>query len=236
MSDFRQGPFCRCRGDRAQGNGRSYENDEIDAVYLIYNEFKSVIAQKLMVTKLLPVAVVEQRRARRITFTSNRPRSCSVLLPKYVETGILRAMLESAASEHAARMTAMDAASTNAADVIEGLTLHLNRVRQASITKRNHRGRQRRCRFGLNRSHSNYVHYRRNCRRQNHPGRWSRRRRPVPEKRRFLSFTPPSGSPGRLQRARPDRHHCRSRAAHRRRPRANHRAAAHRRSGARHEG
>jgi F-type H+-transporting ATPase subunit gamma len=57
------------------------------------------------------------------------------LLPKYVETGIYRAMLESAASEHAARMTAMDAATTNAADVIEGLTLHLNRVRQASITK-----------------------------------------------------------------------------------------------------
>jgi F-type H+-transporting ATPase subunit gamma len=57
------------------------------------------------------------------------------LLPKYVETSLFQAMLESAASEHAARMTAMDAATTNAAEVIESLTLHLNRVRQASITK-----------------------------------------------------------------------------------------------------
>jgi F-type H+-transporting ATPase subunit gamma len=112
-----------------------YENDEIDAVYLIYNEFKSVIAQKLMVTKLLPIAVAGSEEPKDYIYEQSPAQLLGTLLPKYVETGIYRAMLESAASEHAARMTAMDAASTNAADVIEGLTLHLNRVRQASITK-----------------------------------------------------------------------------------------------------
>jgi F-type H+-transporting ATPase subunit gamma len=112
-----------------------YENDEIDAVYLIYNEFKSVIAQKLMVTKLLPIAVAGSDEPKDYIYEQSPAQLLGTLLPKYVETGIYRAMLESAASEHAARMTAMDAASTNAADVIEGLTLHLNRVRQASITK-----------------------------------------------------------------------------------------------------
>lgn len=112
-----------------------YENDEIDAVYLIYNEFKSVIAQKLMQVKLLPVAVASSEEPKDYIYEQAPAQLLGTLLPKYVETGIYRAMLESAASEHAARMTAMDAASTNAADVIEGLTLHLNRVRQASITK-----------------------------------------------------------------------------------------------------
>lgn len=112
-----------------------YENDETDAVYLIYNEFKSVIAQKLTVTKLLPIAVAGSEEPKDYIYEQPPAQLLGTLLPKYVETGIYRAMLESAASEHAARMTAMDAASTNAADVIEGLTLHLNRVRQASITK-----------------------------------------------------------------------------------------------------
>lgn len=112
-----------------------YENDETDAVYLIYNEFKSVIAQKLTVTKLLPIAVAGSEEPKDYVYEQPPAQLLGTLLPKYVETGIYRAMLESAASEHAARMTAMDAASTNAADVIEGLTLHLNRVRQASITK-----------------------------------------------------------------------------------------------------
>jgi len=112
-----------------------YENDEIDAVYLIYNEFMSVMTQKLTVTKLLPVAVTGSDEPKDYIYEQPPAQLLGTLLPKYVETGIYRAMLESAASEHAARMTAMDAASTNAADVIEGLTLHLNRVRQASITK-----------------------------------------------------------------------------------------------------
>ncbi len=112
-----------------------YENEEIDAVYVIYNEFKSVIAQKLTVTKLLPVTMEASDEPKDYIYEQPPAQLLGTLLPKYVETGIYRAMLESAASEHAARMTAMDAATTNAADVIEGLTLHLNRVRQASITK-----------------------------------------------------------------------------------------------------
>jgi F-type H+-transporting ATPase subunit gamma len=112
-----------------------YEAEEIDAVYLIYNEFKSVIAQKLTMTKLLPVAMEASDEPKDYVYEQPPAQLLGTLLPKYVETGIYRAMLESAASEHAARMTAMDAATTNAADVIEGLTLHLNRVRQASITK-----------------------------------------------------------------------------------------------------
>jgi len=112
-----------------------YENDEIDAVYLIYNEFKSVMTQKLTVTQLLPVAVTGSEEPKDYIYEQSPAQLLGTLLPKYVETAIYRAMLESAASEHAARMTAMDAASTNAADVIEGLTLYLNRVRQASITK-----------------------------------------------------------------------------------------------------
>lgn len=112
-----------------------YEAEEIDAVYIIYNEFKSVIAQKLIVSQLLPVAVSGSDEPKDYIYEQSPAELLGTLLPKYVETGIYRAMLESAASEHAARMTAMDAASTNAADVIEGLTLHLNRVRQASITK-----------------------------------------------------------------------------------------------------
>jgi len=112
-----------------------YADEAIDAVYLIYNEFKSVMTQKLTVTQLLPVAVAGSEEPKDYIYEQSALQLLGTLLPKYVETGIYRAMLESAASEHAARMTAMDAASTNAADVIEGLTLYLNRVRQASITK-----------------------------------------------------------------------------------------------------
>ena len=112
-----------------------YADEAIDAVYLIYNEFKSVMTQKLTVTQLLPVAVAGSEEPKDYIYEQSPAQLLGTLLPKYVETGIYRAMLESAASEHAARMTAMDAASTNAADVIEGLTLYLNRVRQASITK-----------------------------------------------------------------------------------------------------
>ncbi len=112
-----------------------YAEEAVDAVYLIYNEFKSVMTQKLTLTQLLPVAVTGSEEPKDYIYEQSPVQLLGTLLPKYVETGIYRAMLESAASEHAARMTAMDSASTNAADVIEGLTLHLNRVRQASITK-----------------------------------------------------------------------------------------------------
>jgi F-type H+-transporting ATPase subunit gamma len=110
-------------------------DDEIDVVYLIYNEFKSVIAQKLTVTKILPVTA--PRESEQIDYIYEQPpeQLLAALLPRYIEIQIFTAMIETAAAEHAARMTAMDAASSNAADMIERLTLYMNRVRQASITR-----------------------------------------------------------------------------------------------------
>jgi F-type H+-transporting ATPase subunit gamma len=112
-----------------------YRNDEIDAVYLLYNEFKSVVAQKLTILRLLPIAAPES--AGRTDYIYEQPLEAMLeaLLPRYVETGVYQAILESAAAEHAARMTAMDSATSNAAEVIDKLTLHMNRVRQASITR-----------------------------------------------------------------------------------------------------
>ena len=110
------------------------KNGEIDAVYLIYNEFKSVISQKLVVKKILPV---EAPAGETIDYIFEQPVEELLLsmLPKYVEVQIYQAVVESSAAEHAARMTAMDAATSNAGDVIEKLTLYMNRVRQASITR-----------------------------------------------------------------------------------------------------
>lgn len=112
-----------------------YSNAEVDAVYLIYNEFKSVLAQKLMVSRVLPIAMDESAPAADYIYEQPVEVLLGSLLPQYVETGLYRAFLESAAAEHAARMTAMDSASRNAGEVIKKLTLYMNRVRQASITK-----------------------------------------------------------------------------------------------------
>ena len=111
-----------------------FQNDEIDAVYLIYNEFKSVMSQNLTVSKILPVAAPEGEPVDYI-FEQPVEQLMSSLLPKYVEVQIYTAMIETAAAEHAARMTAMDSATSNAGDVINSLTLYMNRVRQASITR-----------------------------------------------------------------------------------------------------
>jgi F-type H+-transporting ATPase subunit gamma len=113
---------------------------ELDAVYLIYNEFKSVLTQKVTVQRVLPVETGQPAEAAAgqasVDYIYEQPPEeiFRFLLPKFVEINVYQAMLESAASEHAARMTAMDAATRNAGEVIEKLTLHLNRVRQASIT------------------------------------------------------------------------------------------------------
>jgi F-type H+-transporting ATPase subunit gamma len=112
-----------------------FRNEEIDAVYLIYNEFKSVATQKLTVAKVLPAELPEQASPVDYIFEEPPAEMLDDLLPKYVEMEFYRALSESSASEHAARMTAMDAASSNAADMIERLTLYMNRVRQSSITK-----------------------------------------------------------------------------------------------------
>ena len=112
-----------------------YRNEEIDAVYLIYNEFKSVVAQILTTERVLPIALPEQAAPVDYLFEQSPQAMLDALLPKYVETEFYRALAESTAAEHAARMTAMEAATSNAGDMIEKLTLYMNRVRQASITK-----------------------------------------------------------------------------------------------------
>ncbi|HEX5284258.1 MAG TPA: ATP synthase F1 subunit gamma [Bryocella sp.] len=156
-----------------------YERAEIDAVYLVYNEFKSVISQRVVVEKLLPIrklgtheitaseemteeqreaaaraaetsgvsiyepeeSVIEQEAKRFGTadvdyiFDQAPERLFRHLMPRYVTTQIFHALLESIAAEHAARMTATDAATKNAGELIDKLSLTMNRVRQAAITK-----------------------------------------------------------------------------------------------------
>ncbi len=156
---------------------KRYARKEVDSVYLVYNEFKSVIAQRLVVDHVLPIVKIgeqdveqadqftleekqkaahaaatagvgvravdtseeDQRRAQFGTgdyiYEQSPERLFNDLLPRYVSIQIYRALLESVAAEHAARMTAMDSATNNASDMIDSLTLTMNRVRQASITK-----------------------------------------------------------------------------------------------------
>jgi F-type H+-transporting ATPase subunit gamma len=155
-----------------------YQREEIDAVYVVFNEFKSVIAQRLIVEQILPIEQVgeqsvrlaeemteeEKRKAKEAAISAGVGMRGSgpadeqagaefgtaqvdyiyeqapeelfrALLPKYVAIEIFRALLESVAAEHAARMTAMDSATNNATDMIDSLTLVMNRARQAKITK-----------------------------------------------------------------------------------------------------
>jgi F-type H+-transporting ATPase subunit gamma len=112
-----------------------FSSGVIDSVYILYNEFKSVLSQRVTLTKVLPMTLPAGQAARDYLYEQPPAELMQVLLPRYVELNLYRAMLESAAAEHAARMTAMDAATTNAAEVIDKLTLYMNRVRQASITK-----------------------------------------------------------------------------------------------------
>ncbi len=112
-----------------------YRAAEIDAVYLIYNEFKSVVSQNLTVNRVLPVEVPVQSAPTDYIFEEPPAEMLAALLPRYVAMEFYRALLETTASEHAARMTAMEAATSNAGEMIDKLTLYMNRVRQASITK-----------------------------------------------------------------------------------------------------
>jgi len=117
---------------------RRYAHGETDAVYIINNDFKSVMAQTLSVIQLLPLSLNAQRQetaAKDYIYEQSPIDMLNRLMPRYIEVAVFRAMLETAAAEHAARMTAMDKASSNAKDVIESLTLYMNRVRQAAITK-----------------------------------------------------------------------------------------------------
>ncbi len=114
----------------------TYSKAEVDAVYLAVNEFKSVMAPDIVLRKILPVEV-PKGEGEIIDYIYEQPPEelLTALLPRYIEMSIYRAMLESNSAEHAARMTAMDTASSNAGDVIQDLTLNLNRVRQAAITR-----------------------------------------------------------------------------------------------------
>ncbi len=155
-----------------------YKREEIDAVYIVFNEFKSVIAQRLIVEQVLPIEQIgeqavrlveempeeEKKKAQEAAVSAGvgmRPTDHAAdeaasqfgtaqvdyiyeqspeelfraLLPKYVSIQIFRALMESVAAEHAARMTAMDSATSNATDMIDSLTLVMNRARQAKITK-----------------------------------------------------------------------------------------------------
>ncbi len=117
----------------------SYEDETYDAVYLLYNAFESAISQVVTLEQLLPIkAEAEQEVAEDTTdylYEPDRREVLSQILPKMVEVQIFRGLLESNASEHGARMAAMDSASRNAAEMIDKLTLQYNRARQAAITK-----------------------------------------------------------------------------------------------------
>lgn len=117
----------------------NYIGETVDEVVLIYNEFKSVISQQVSVKRLLPLvspeAEEESEPAMDFLYEPSQEEIFNVLLPKNVEIQIFRALLESQASEEAARMTAMGNATKNADDMVGNLTLQYNKARQASITK-----------------------------------------------------------------------------------------------------
>ena len=114
-----------------------YTSGAIDAVYIAYNEFKNVVSQRPVVEQILPIPRAELVAAGQGEDYIYEPEPESLfeaILPGYVRLQVWRSLLESAAAEHAARMTAMDSATKNAKELTEALTLHMNRVRQASIT------------------------------------------------------------------------------------------------------
>ncbi len=115
-----------------------YTEQKVDAVDFLYNEFKSILTQRLRVERYLPIKPIEPAKGESlIDYLYEQPAQeiFGVLLPRYVEIEVYRALLESQAAELAARMTAMDAATNNAAEMIDSLTLYMNRVRQAAITR-----------------------------------------------------------------------------------------------------
>ena len=115
-----------------------YTRREVDAVDFIYNESKTVLTQRLTVERYLPIKPVKPAEGEALVDYIYEEPAAEIfgrLLPRYVEIEVYRALLESIAAEFAARMTAMDAATNNASEMIDSLTLHMNRVRQAAITK-----------------------------------------------------------------------------------------------------
>jgi F-type H+-transporting ATPase subunit gamma len=133
----------------ARSGIEAFSQGEVDSVYLVYNEFKSVLVQRVVIERLLPIPrgafssepakEAETPEPGRVVvdylYEPTAPELFAALLPNHVEVQVYRALLESAAAEHAARMTAMDAATRNSAEMIDQLTLYMNKVRQAAITR-----------------------------------------------------------------------------------------------------
>ena len=124
----------------AQVAVEQFTSGSAKSVHVVYNEFKSVMQQAVVVDQLLPIPRLESSDDESETladylFEPTPGQILDTLLPRYVEIQVFRSLLESAAAEHAARMTAMDAATRNAGEMIDSLTLHMNKVRQATITR-----------------------------------------------------------------------------------------------------
>ncbi len=114
-----------------------YTNRDLDVVYMVYNEFRSALSQEVVYDRLLPVEpmpVEPDTTTTEYIYEPDEAYMLNWLLPSYVDVRIFRALLESTASEHGARMTAMDSATNNASDMIDRLTLQYNRARQEAIT------------------------------------------------------------------------------------------------------
>ena len=142
MRSERVGVFQALRYETARELGRelmeAFTRGEADQVFLVYNEFKSVIQQRLVVDRLLPVerhAISPRDPALDYLYEPEPAGIFATILPKHVEVQVWKALLESQAAEHGARMTSMDAATNNASEMIDRLTLYMNKVRQAAITK-----------------------------------------------------------------------------------------------------
>ena len=111
---------------------------DVGSVYLVYNEFRSILSQRVVIERLLPIAKLEQEPSETAVdylFEPSPQELLDTLLPFHVAVQVNRALLESSAAEHAARMTAMDSATRNAREMVDRLTLYMNKVRQAGITR-----------------------------------------------------------------------------------------------------
>ena len=120
----------------AQSAMKAFLDREVEEVVLLFNEFKSVIQQRIVTQRLLPLEALEEEKGTSEYLYEPNPRAIfDKLLPKVVETTVWQALIESNAAEHGARMAAMDSATRNASQTIDSLTLYMNKVRQAAITR-----------------------------------------------------------------------------------------------------
>ena len=129
----------------AQTAIKEFLGPDISSVYLVYNEFKSVISQRVVIEKLLPIPKLNEAEGTATGASAEAPveylfepdpeQLLGTLLPLHVSVQVARALLESAAAEHAARMQSMDSATKNAKEMVDRLTLYMNKVRQAAITR-----------------------------------------------------------------------------------------------------